>query len=75
LQCLIAHLLLQAERLRYFRAPAIRGSVIAIPVWVLLFVYGHGVWPVVLLAATTTASSILNIGSLTWRISRAQRDS
>ena len=60
------------ERLRYVRHWAIVCALIAIPVWVLVFVWVHSSAAVVLFAAVT-ALTVVNIASLTWRIDRAER--
>jgi hypothetical protein len=61
-----------AERLRYARRWAIVAALIAVPVWVLVFVWVDNS-AVLLVFVAVIVLTVLNLASLTWRIARAER--
>jgi hypothetical protein len=62
----------KAERLRYARRWAIVATLVAVPVWVLVFLWVQSSAAVVVFVAVAVLT-VVNIASLTWRIARAER--
>jgi hypothetical protein len=62
----------KAERLRYARHWAILAGMVAIPVWIFVFVWVKSSAAVLAFVAVAVLT-VINIASLTWRIARAER--
>jgi hypothetical protein len=61
----------QEDRLRYVRHLGIRGALVALPFWAVIFVFTQGAG-VTVLFAVVMALSVVSIAWLSWLISRAK---